>query len=874
MDFQRHLRNAFRYLPALLTLTGLLVGLPPATLPAEDPGAVTPGLPTPPSKFEDFLENALNTERSNLVEIEEGLKRWEALKVDVNKEIESYRLQNAAYNNLLLVSQTRIDDLQTALNSNRLLIKSLSERITEFGKIGIIAGDRMKQLAERIAVAEKQLSDLPQETLPESERKATRSQLDKLLELLREKKKRGEAFLQSYTTLFDQLKQMMGDLQETRQRLEERLQMQVKTNLYERTPWPVRLGNADLLAELGVIRKRAASSLSTDFWHQQWINYQRSGGVTQAVFFLLMVSAVLFRRKVRGYFKSVETRQSTPSWQQRRLALLLLRRSFVLLCAAALLWLYDLLKLPHMDIRIARFLTDLVFVLLLVRWGTDFLNHGLNDSGRALQAYTQKRLLHALQMLLLSAIGFLLLIWLAGSESLLLLMARMAFEIVLLVWVVRFWRHWQPAAAQGVRLGEPAPAGTRVLLVQGWSYVVAGGALLMELTGYGELAGHWLVSWTKTLMLGIWAYVGWQAIQEWYADQRAAAKGREDGVSAPVMAPVGWFMIQMARLLWLFALLSGGLLVWSSKDFTTTTLTWFFNLAFAVGSLTFSIKGLLLAVIIICLTQVATRLGQNVLREKILDSRDLERGLRDSIVTITTYVVWSLGLLLTLGVLGVNATSLAVVAGALSIGIGFGLQNIFNNFISGLILLFERPIQVGDYVEVNGLWAEVKQINVRATIVQTFDNASVIIPNSDFISQQVTNWSFKDPRMRRQVDVGVAYGSDIELVRKTLLEIAAQTPQILKYPRPDVLFMDHADSALLFRLRFWTHVDNYWSTTTDVRFELDRRFRELGIEIAFPQRDLHIRSVDPGIFSRASATACPASSSESPSPPASGDAEA
>jgi len=106
--------------------------------------------------------------------------------------------------------------------------------------------------------------------------------------------------------------------------------------------------------------------------------------------------------------------------------------------------------------------------------------------------------------------------------------------------------------------------------------------------------------------------------------------------------------------------------------------------------------------------------------------------------------------------------------------------------------------------------------------------------------------------MRRQVDVGVAYGSDIELVRRTLLDIAAHIPAILKYPRPDVLFMDHADSALLFRLRFWTHVDNYYSTSTDVRFELDRRFRELGIEIAFPQRDLHIRSVDANIFPQGS----------------------
>ena len=263
----------------------------------------------------------------------------------------------------------------------------------------------------------------------------------------------------------------------------------------------------------------------------------------------------------------------------------------------------------------------------------------------------------------------------------------------------------------------------------------------------------------------------------------------------------------------------------------------------SIGSLAINLKSILLAVLIIFLTHFVNRIGRSLLAEKALETRELERGLKDSILTIASYLIWGLGLVMALGTLGVNATSLAVVFGAISIGIGFGLQNIFNNFISGLILLFERPIQVGDYVEVNGLWAEVKKINVRSTVVQTFDNASVIIPNSEFISQQVTNWSFKDLRMRRNVDVGVAYGSDIELVRKTLLEIAAETPDILKYPRPDVLFVDHADSALIFRLRVWTNVDNYWSVTSAIRFELDKRFRALDIEIAFPQRDVHIRSI-------------------------------
>jgi small-conductance mechanosensitive channel len=354
---------------------------------------------------------------------------------------------------------------------------------------------------------------------------------------------------------------------------------------------------------------------------------------------------------------------------------------------------------------------------------------------------------------------------------------------------------------------------------------------------------HFLTAWAKTALLALWASIGWLSIGEWMA-ARKAGTGVEPSPAAPgIAAPAGWFMVQMTRMAWFSVLLAGGILVWSGTDSMTAVVKQVFGLSVSVGSLNVSVKGVLLALIIFCLTHAAARMGRKVLNEKVLDARNFEHGLKDSIVTITSYVIWTLGVLLALGVLGVNTTSLAVVFGALSIGIGFGLQNIFNNFISGLILLFERPIQVGDYVEINGMWAEVRKINVRATIVQTFDNATVIIPNSDFISQQVTNWSFKDPRMRRHVDVGVAYGSDIHLVRNTLLDIAAGIPQILKFPRPDVLFMDHGDSALVFRLRFWVHVDNYYSSSTDVRFELDSRFRELGIEIAFPQRDIHIRSV-------------------------------
>ncbi|MFW5989392.1 MAG: mechanosensitive ion channel family protein, partial [Desulfosudaceae bacterium] len=243
---------------------------------------------------------------------------------------------------------------------------------------------------------------------------------------------------------------------------------------------------------------------------------------------------------------------------------------------------------------------------------------------------------------------------------------------------------------------------------------------------------------------------------------------------------------------------------------------------------------------------------KQALKEKILSRRHVEPGLQESVVTITGYLIWLIGLFIVLRIIGISAASLTVLFGAVGIGLGFGLQNIFNNFVSGIIILFERPIKVGDVIEINGLWGTVKKINVRSTQVRTFDNADLIIPNSDFINQQLTNWSFKDVRVRRNIVVGVAHGSDTQLVRKTLFEIAYNHPQVYKRPHPEVLFEDFGESALIFKLRLWASIKYFLSVETDVRFEIDRKFRELGITIPFPQRDVYIRGTASSTESKAS----------------------
>lgn len=203
------------------------------------------------------------------------------------------------------------------------------------------------------------------------------------------------------------------------------------------------------------------------------------------------------------------------------------------------------------------------------------------------------------------------------------------------------------------------------------------------------------------------------------------------------------------------------------------------------------------------------------------------------------------GFLFALSALGFEVTKITLMLSALGVGVGFGLQDIVSNFVSGLILLFERPVRVGDIIEIEGNWAEIKSIGLRATIVQTLDQADVVIPNADLVSKQVTNWTLTSRLVRLIIPVGVAYGSDVPLVMETLMACAREHDMVASFVSPQVLFTSFGESTLDFELRVWvTDADNRLTVKSDLHQEIDRRFRKAKIEIAFPQRDLHVRSLD------------------------------
>ena len=262
---------------------------------------------------------------------------------------------------------------------------------------------------------------------------------------------------------------------------------------------------------------------------------------------------------------------------------------------------------------------------------------------------------------------------------------------------------------------------------------------------------------------------------------------------------------------------------------------------FQVGSIRISIIDIFLAIAVFLAAMAGTRFLQRQLSERVLKQTNLPAGIRHSLNAGFGYAGVIVAALLSISVTGIDLSNLALVVSALSVGIGFGLQNVVNNFISGLILLVERPIKVGDWVCVGSNEGIVKRIQFRATELETWQRASVIIPNAEIISTSVTNLTHRDRYGRVEVGVGVAYGSDVEKVREILLDIAEKNDRVLDDPAPSVVFRDFGASSLDFELRcFTSDVMRRLGVASDLRFEIERRLGEEGIEIPFPQRVVHL----------------------------------
>ncbi len=389
----------------------------------------------------------------------------------------------------------------------------------------------------------------------------------------------------------------------------------------------------------------------------------------------------------------------------------------------------------------------------------------------------------------------------------------------------------------------------RLLIPVGW--IVAVAALLSPLGGYvafgrfasGELLVVVVVLMTATLL----SRFADAAISSAFAFHGRIGRilRHTTGLSSATVRQIAALLFGFVQLA--LVAISAFLLLatWGihSDDIVGSMSAAFFS--FSVGKFTISPSAILGALVVLVIGMLATRMLQRWLEARFLPETNLDLGVRASIRTGVGYLGIILAVIVALSYVGLNLQNVAIVAGALSVGIGFGLQSIINNFVSGLILLVERPIKVGDRIEVGTRMGVVKRINVRSTEIVTYDNLSVIVPNAELISGQVVNWMHGSFTARLSVMVGTSYDADPDKVIAILLEIVANHPRALKNPEPFAILGNFGADALEFTVFF--HVGNIGvdaGVANDVRLEILKRFKTEGIEIPFGQRDLHFRDFD------------------------------
>lgn len=441
------------------------------------------------------------------------------------------------------------------------------------------------------------------------------------------------------------------------------------------------------------------------------------------------------------------------------------------------------------------------------------------------------------------------LLWFVVASPLKTFLPEMSFNLLrallIMLWYgVLLWAFWLACSFSRLQAMRRI---VRIFLM-----LIFGSVVLAELSGYRALATHILIGTLGTLFIALFFIIGKHLVSEvvggfgrgkytWQQNirQKAGIKQTE------VLRGVIWIN-SLFKLLLVFAFIYSVLRLWGiSRVYASTYYGWLVE-GFSIGKVTIVPSRVGIGFLIFAFGWTVVSLARDSIIRPWLTESEMAPSVQDAFTTVLGYIGYSIAILVALSTAGIDFSGLAMVAGALSVGIGFGMQNIVNNLVSGLILLFERPIKRGDWISVGTTEGYVKKISVRSTIIQTFDRSDVIVPNSELISSQVTNMMLQDTRGRVRVSVGVAYGSNTALVKEILLEVANTHPEVIvngTAPYPVVRFQAFGESSLDFEL--FCHlkdVDRRIDVRSDMHFAIDQAFRAHGVEIPFPQRDVHIKN--------------------------------
>lgn len=788
------------------------------------------------------IERVVESETRNLAAIREKLDGMTRAADEILSEFESMDLRTTARRNLFLLADTPLPELERAWADHVAARKTVGDFLAAAESNLRWIQEQEREVRSRaelyradLEMRLARLGDAAEAAGPAEGLGRIDALLDRNMEVL------GAARILYGERVVPKLREFAARLSGMSERFETRLRERRATDLFARGDSGATFVEdiRELMAP-EMLLERARNTLDREIG--ALVRRLETVGVFFLFAFLLMFAAVEYGA-VRGRIGCLRA-EARRDWAGRpwgRLALRMFADGLPPLGATLFVYGYAQLRGLWITLEIFRIAFVILGLWLVTGWFLSFLKLRREMTPDGWLSDMEGTIRNLLRFFRGYVPIFVVFVWLMGQGVALQTTGRLIFDAILLIWLARFWKRFHERPGADPR--TPSRLSLRAQTARWIAFFIPSVGIVLGLLGFFSLSLYWAVSWMLTFPILLWGSVLFMVLREWrrrFNAENAAAPAEIEHRPDRLLQ---WLSLQLSWLAWAGLSLPSLVFAWYVDKRS------FFERAFGlmraplpVEGLRISIFGILAAILVILLTHVGVRVGAPRIRDRFLVDSGLNRGARTSITLIAVYGFWAMGILVALNVLGIQSGHLAVVFGALGLGLGFGLQNIFNNFVSGIILLFERPIQVGDVVEVNGLWAEVKNINVRATQVQTYDNATLLIPNSEFVSGTVVNWSFKDLRIRRNIYVGVAYGSDIERVRDTMLEIAKDAQYVLKYPPPLVYFSDFGDSALIFRLRFWTDVDNCLTAETNIRFAIDRLFRERGIEIAFPQRDIHIRT--------------------------------
>ncbi len=495
-----------------------------------------------------------------------------------------------------------------------------------------------------------------------------------------------------------------------------------------------------------------------------------------------------------------------------------LQHPFALALLAALLLTIGRVSMAPVGVA---FVVLLLYVVLVLRLLPPFVEPGLLPLVRALTCFSVVEGLHL-------------------ATQLSPVLKRELFALIILAALIVFAWLPRPAKILELRMAQR----NRALLVAAirFGLLLLAGSLIANIIGYVSLSQLLGISTLLAAFMGVVLFCATRILALMLAILLCSPWVRSRPVAPGPILLWGKRVLNLGgALLWLDSVL----VVFAIRDKAMEVLVKTFTYPVGFGTLRITLGGVISLLLVVFVGYGIAVFLSYALQRVLLARFSLQRGLPYAASKIAYYVLIILVFVAALANAGIELNKLTVITGALGVGVGFGLQNVVNNFVSGLILLFERPIRVEDTVEVGGLVGTVRRIGARSSTIQTFQGAEVIVPNSNLISNQVINWTLSSPWRRVDIPVGVAYGTDPEQVIKLLVGVANAYPGVMQSPEPSAFFLGFGDSALNFELRFWSARQEVWfQLKSDVSVAVGKALAEAGIEIPFPQRDLHVRSID------------------------------